>query len=160
MGRSSIRLIAVLFFLAAFCSCTVNRTIRGDWGVLDPNGSYSELCFSDSAIEIYDELAGSIASQTYSIKDDSLVTNILGYRMKWINPDSLHLVSGSFILRLKRIKTGFKLSEYTSEKLEDTYIHSFYNRMHELKGTGLNPAAKTNSNQKPEEETPEIRKPD
>jgi len=158
MGLQLIKIVVSIFILIIFNLCSQKHELRGDWGAIDSYGNYSELFFSDSTIEIYDELAGSIASQTYSCKDDSLFTNILSYQMEWIKPDSLNLVSNSFSLKLKRIKKGFKLSEYNNEKQEDSYINSFYKRLKAQKGIGLNQVEETNSNQKIEEEVIEIRK--
>lgn len=152
------KIVIGIFILIIYSSCYQKNEIKGDWGAIDSYGSYSELCFSDSTIEIYDELAGSIASQSYFSKNDSLFTNIIRYRMKWINPESLKLVTDSFTLKLKRIKTGFKLSEYNNEKQEDSYIHSFNKRMNKQKGIGFNSVKGTNSNQKIEEERIEIQK--
>jgi len=158
MGLQLIKIVVGIFILIIFNSCSQKHELSGDWGAIDSYGSYSELYFSDSTIEIYDELAGTLASQTYSIKDDSLVTNILSYRIDWINPDSLLLLSDSFSLNLKRIKTGFKLSDYRNEKQEDSYIKSFYKRLNTDKRNGVNQVEGTNANQKIEEEVIEIRK--
>ncbi len=152
------KIVVGIFILIIFNSCSQKHEFRGDWGAIDSYGSYSELCFSDSTIEIYDELAGSIASQTYSSKDDSLITNILSYRMNWINADSLNLVSDTFMLRMMRIKTGYKLSDYTDENDRATYTTAFYNRMDKWKKKELKPSDGMNSNHKTEEEIIEIGK--
>ncbi len=72
------------------------------------------------------------------------------------NADSLNLVSDTFMLKMMRIKTGYKLSDYTDENDRATYTTAFYNRMDMWKKKESKPVEGMNSNQKTDEEIIEI----
>ncbi len=124
--------VVVLLFL--IIACNNGQKIEGNWSVIDSSDNYSELYFDNGQMRIFTEIAGSIGSQKYILKRDSLVTTNLNYKMNWINQDSLVLSSHHSILYLKRINSGFKLSDYTNENLEQKFTDSFYDRMYKRKG--------------------------
>lgn len=152
------QIVVIAFVILLFNSCSRNHTILGDWGAIDSDGTYAELYFSGDKMQIHHEVGGTLQFQTYRIENDSLITSVLKYKMNWINADSLNLISPSFSLKLKRIKTGVKLSECDNENDEDAYIQSFYKRINKQKGLDSIPVGGTNSNQKIEEEVIEIGK--
>jgi hypothetical protein len=134
MGLQLKQLIIVGICVVFNLSCTNNYSIVGNWGSLDTTNHYSELYFVNNSIRIYTEAAGLIPSQTFKVHKDSLFTNIISYKKKWINPDSLILVSESTTMYLKRIHTGFKLSDYENESDSDSFSNAFFNRMNKRKG--------------------------
>jgi hypothetical protein len=128
---------SVLFFLFTlflFGSCSNNNSIHGNWSAISSQGDYSELYITNNKIRIFTEVGGIIPSQSYETSDDSLKTNILSYKINWIKSDSLILNTGTFHLNLKRIKEGFKLSDYTNKSQEEKYKDDFYKRMYNAKG--------------------------
>ena len=152
------QIVIIAFVLLVFNSCSRNYTIKGDWEAIDSDGTYAELYFSGDKMQIHHQVGGTLQFQAYRIENDSLITSVLKYKMNWINADSLNLISPSFSLKLKRIKTGFKLSEYDNENEKDTYVQNFYSRMNKQKGLDSIPVGGTKANQKIEEETIEIQK--
>ena len=147
-----------LSIFIVFISCSQKKIILGDWGAIENGGTYSELFFSEDKIQIHDEIAGTLQFQTYRIEKDSLKTSVLKYKIVWVNNDSINLISDSFSLNLKRIKTGLKLSEYNNEKNEAAYLKSFFERMYKQKGLDSNPVELPNSDRKIKEEVIEIEK--
>ncbi len=129
-------------------SCTNERNIKGDWGVVDTEGNYSELYFQDETVRIYTEVAGYIGMQSFKMGKDSLLINNLIYKTNWINPDSLVLACKHITLYLRKINLGFKLSEFSNESLEDSFRIIFYNRMYTRKSG--KPQAKKRHNAFPE----------
>ena len=125
----------ILCFLAFACARTAK--IEGDWSATSSEGDYSELCFSNSKIRIYTENVGNIASQEFTLTKDSLKTNVLTYKINRVNPDSITLISDKYSLNLKRIISGFKLSDFTNEGFEQQYVESFNKRMSKTKGIQL-----------------------
>ncbi len=121
---------AVLFLILA---CSNPKNIEGNWEALDNQNEYSEVYFEEGNMRIFTDIAGFIPNQKYTINEDSLVTNILSYHIKWINLDSVILSSNTTTFYLKRIKSGVKLSDYTDEQEEDVYRNDFYNRMKKRK---------------------------
>lgn len=152
------KIIVIAFVLFVFNACSKNYTIKGDWEAIESDGTYAELYFSDDKIQIHHEVGGTLQFQTYRIENDTLITSILKYKMNWINADSLNLISPTFSLKLKRIKTGLKLSECNNEKDEDAYMKNFFDRMYTQKGLDSKPVGQPNFNQKIEEEIIEIGK--
>ena len=134
MKLKLISTVKILFIVLITASCAKTGTIDGNWGAISPEGDYSELYFNDNQIRIFTEVGGIIAAQHFEIVNDSLKTNVLTYKMDWINPDSLILKSNTFMLNLTRIKKGFKLSDYTIESHRQKYTDSFYDRMYHIKG--------------------------
>lgn len=126
--------LVLLFLLIA---CTNGQNIDGDWSVLSSEGDYSELLFGNEKMRIYSDIGGYIGFRNTSTKQDSLLTNSLNYKMNWVNKDSLILSSHLSTLYLARIKSGFKLSDFTNESLEQKFIDNFYDRMYLRKG--INP---------------------
>lgn len=120
--------------LVVVLSCSKINNVEGNWGALDEKNNYSELFFETEYIRVYSEIGGIISPLTYFVENDSLFTNILNYKIIKLNRDSLILESESTILNLKRIKKGFKLSDYTNENLEDKFKDAFYIRMFNRKG--------------------------
>ena len=150
--------VKILFIVLITALCAETGTIEGNWGAISPEGDYSELYFNDNQIRIFTEVGGIIAAQHFEIVNDSLKTNVLTYKMDWINPDSLILRSERFNLILKRIKKGYKLGDYTNESYRQKYTDSFYDRMYHIKGikpNSIKSASKTNP--KNEEETINIK---
>lgn len=123
--------IGMIVFL--LLSCSNERNIKGDWCVIDSQGNYSELYFNDETVRIYTEVAGYIGMQSFKMGKDSLLINNLTYKKNWVNPDSLVLFSKHTTLYLGKIKSGFKLSEFSNESLEDSFRIIFYTRMYTRK---------------------------
>lgn len=123
-----------IFLFIILLSCSKKYDFNGNWGIMDEMNYYSEMEIKMNSIRVYSEIAGYIPSLTYSIKGDSLFTNILNYKIIEINRDSIILDSEKSSLYLKRIKKGFKLSDFTNQDHEDKYRDSFYDRMYKRKG--------------------------
>lgn len=135
--------ILAALLLIGLLACSYSNKIEGNWGALDEKNNYSELFFETNDIRVYSEIGGIIPPLTYFIKGDSLLTNILNYKITMVNHDSLVLESEYSILYLKRINEGFRLSDFTNENLENTYTNNFYDRMYKRKG--ISPAENINS---------------
>jgi len=124
-------------FILIIVSCSPGQRIEGNWGAIDSEGFYSELYIKKGRINIFTELTGDLNDQTYSIIDDSLVTNILAYSINWKARNSMVLENKHFSLNMRRIKTGYKLSDYvgSSYSTSGQYSESFYKRLYKRKGT-------------------------
>lgn len=123
-----------LLLIVLFVSCVAEPNLKDDWSVIDQSGSYSEFFFSNETMQIYNEVAGFIFPREYSVSNDSLNTANYCYQMNWLTPDSLILLGNdSVILKLKRISSGYKLSEWNEEEFKESYIQSFYVRMKKYK---------------------------
>ncbi len=149
-------LLGVVLTLIVGCS-NINK-LDGDWSVIDKDSNYSEICFDENRIRIYTDIVGYIGSQSFVIEEDSLITNIIAYKFELVNKDSIILTSSNSRLHLKKIKYGFKLSEYNSENLEDSFHTSFYNRMYKLKGYNPKNESKSDSLPTIKEEIIEIKR--
>ncbi len=137
--KPRLKITSIILFIILFISaCSKTSNIEGNWKAVSSEGDYSELYFSGNKIRIYSEIAGIIGAQDYTLTKDSLKTNILTYKIKWVNPDSMILLSDVFTLNLKRINSGFKLSDFTKESLKQQYVDSFYKRMYKTKGINQN----------------------
>lgn len=135
--------VLMVLIILVFFSCSKDRTFNGNWGALDSNGNYSELYFSDSTIDIYEERGGLIPQQRFTTKDDSLFTNVFKYKFHFVNQDSLILEDTGFKLYMKRIHGEFTLDNYAARIQDQDYIDSFYERMYQCKGRRRNAPSKT-----------------
>ena len=134
--------LGLMLIIILLASCQGKNDIEGNWGAIDCQKAYAELFIKDGRIKIFHEATGFINPQTYTIKDDSLITNVLSYKIEFITPDSLNLTSGTFSLYLKRLNEGFLLSDLTGDK-EQEFTEKFRNRM--FKRKGINPDSLFNS---------------
>ncbi len=135
--------ILTVVLLIGLLACSNSNKIEGNWGALDEKNNYSELFFETKYLRVYSDIGGIITPLTYFVNGDSLLTNILNYKIIMVNRDSLVLESEYTILYLKRINEGFKLSDFTNENFEDTYTNNFYDRMYKRKG--ISPSENINS---------------
>jgi hypothetical protein len=158
MRLQSIQLITLGIIFLTFCFCSGNKKITGDWEVIDSDGYYAEFYFSAEKIRIYHEVAGTLPNLDFIIKNDTLNTNILNYKINVINPDSLVLTANSETMYLKRIKTGFKLSDFDNETKQENYTADFYKRMENRKGIQVKQNS-INTDEKMEEQVIDIQKP-
>lgn len=124
----------VILALLSSCLTERNNSIEGNWAAIDDFNNYSELYIKNGTIRVYEENVGYINPQMYTVKFDSLKTNIHNYKIIIHNSDSIEFRSEDFNLYLSRISQGFLLSEFTEDSLEQKYKEDFYDRLYKRKG--------------------------